>query len=320
MLLIRGGNMNIRNFSVKRKLVLSTFSVLILGLMVIYLNINISKPITPLNIPLPGEASEEKDFEYEIADLQQFSGQVEVYKLNSRNIDKKGFKDIAKKLSLNPSDEQIKTGEKTITYSEGDKLLLVEPTGRWIYSIRNNLDLNRKGKIKLLSDNEAKKVAKDFLESKGFLPSEFFISNVRDGLVNQYSDGTEEAVNKQVVFHRKINGKEVLGVSRIVVQVGENGIIEGVSSVYNNYSFYTKKDLKDVYKAMDELKKNKGLENFEQGKKIKKVKVNKVELVYFEQPNIFDQPYLYPVYKFTGKGIDEKGNEVNYSGIIEAIE
>lgn len=301
-------------------LIISFTSLIIIGLFY-FTKSNVAN-VPHLEFALQGESSPEKNFPYELKIDTTFTGKGDIYKLKSKNINNIKFKELANKFSLFPSDNEIIYDQFSgFMYNKDNKYISVEESGRLIYSIENPVDLNKKGKIKLLSDSEVKKIAKEFLADRGLLPSDFYIDSVGEGLVCEYADGTKDIVNKQVTFHRKINGKEVLGVSRIQIDVGENGQVERVAIIYNDYEPYTKKDLKPIKQAIEELKNDKGLENFEKGLHPQKCIIDKVELVYFEQPDVNSpQSFIYPVYKFTGKTIDNQQNEADYTGIIEATE
>ncbi|GEM_PF-5198718 len=276
-----------------------------------------------LNFAKLGEEAPTKNFDYEYDKNISFTGDCEVFKLVSKDIDKEKFKELAKKFSINIDDvAKILYNDTSKNFYFGTEIsyLSVEKSGKLIYSLNRKSDPTKKGKFKPLSDNEAIKAAKDFLKSNGLLPNEFYVSSVVDGLVSEYADGTKDLENRQVIFHRKVNSKEVLGVSRIQVDVGENGLIERVASLYSDIEPYTKYKLIDINTAVDSLKKDKGLEIFNSGKQPKKCKINKIELTYFENSNVKDNSYLYPVYKFTGQTIDEDGKEAEYTGIIQAVE
>lgn len=277
--------------------------------------------IPPLKFSLPGESGPVKNFKYEATNVSEFTGEINVYRLVSKNIDRTKFQEIAKKFFTNYTDDKhVSDPKHGYSYKEGDRYISVENGGRLIYSVENDIDLSRKGLIPLPSDKETAAIATDFLQQRGLLPHDFFLFSVSDGLVTVYPDLSRDVVNKQVIYHRKVNGKEVLGVSRIQVDVGEGGIVERVAILYHDIEPFTQKSLKAVNMALEDLKNGKGLEHFGKGLQPKKCLIDKIELSYFEQPVIADQPYLYPVYKATGKILDENGVEAEYVGIVEAIQ
>jgi len=277
--------------------------------------------IPPLKFSLPGEPGPVKNFPYEARNVGEFTGEVDLYRLVPKRIDKAKFHDIAKKFFINATGEKyVYDSKHGYSYKEGNRYISVEDGGRLIYSIENDIELSRKDLISLPSDKEAAAIATDFLQQRGLLPQNFYLSSVVEGLVTVYSDLSRDVINKQVIYHRKINGKEVLGVSRIQVDVGEDGMIERVAILYHDIEPYAKKSFKPVTMALEDLKNEKGLEHFGKGLQPKKCQIDKIELSYFEQPEIANQPYLYPVYKATGKIFDEKGDEAEYVGIVEATQ
>jgi hypothetical protein len=270
-----------------------------------------------------GEEPPNKNFQYEYDKNISFNGDIEVFKLVSRNIDKAKFKDLAKKFSMTIDDDNKivhDSNTKSFYFGTDKNYLSVEEGGRFIYALNKNTDLNKKGKFKLPTDSDVSKIAKDFLEKNGLLPNDFFVSSVTNGLVAEYADGTRNVESKQVVFQRKVKGKEVLGVSRIQVDMGENGIIERIASSYRDTVAYTNGKFINIDKAVENLKNNRGLEVFKGGRQPEKCKIKKIEVAYFENPHSDTELYLYPVYKLIGETIDENGKVDEYTGIIQAIE
>lgn len=271
------------------------------------------KNLPSLKFSQPAEPLPEKNFSYELNTNISFAGKFNVYKLVDKKINKNQFIELSNKLEIFPSEKNILYNKETHTYSYKTETysFAAQQKGIFTYSINKNSNKDKSAKIAPFSDEDTEKAAKDYLSKLNLLPEGSFISSIS---TNPSAD------NKIVVFNVKTNDKPILGAVKIEVFVGTEGKIQGLSSHVSNYALLGKKDLRNVQVAINDLKSNKGFEYFKNGVKPVKCCIDKVELCYFEDSNIEDQPYLYPVYKMTGFTFDDKGTKYEYTGIVQAIE
>jgi hypothetical protein len=265
----------------------------------------------------PGPAQQ---FEYELKNISRLSESMLVYKFASKKIDSEEFKRIARKFSMNPKDGEYKyTPYFGYFFRDSSGSIRVGEDGRIQYLRKNASGTIGNIKIKLPTDNEAKTIAEKFLADRGLLPPEFSNVSVREGTVSVRSGDFRRIVeNKLVGFQRTVDGKKVLGVSRIMVYIGDRGIIEKVFCLYRDLEPYRTMGLKTVKKALKDMKAGKGLVRFDVGISPIKCVIESIELAYFEKPDSHEQPYLYPVYSVTGKVIGSKGNTSQFIGVISA--
>jgi hypothetical protein len=161
--------------------------------------------IPPLTFSLPGEPAPQRGFTYELkASVLKNEEDIDVYKLISKNVNKSKFKEIAGKLSFVLDEAKITfSKENGYMYRDGDAYINVEENGRLIYSSGKD-SIDKKQNHILPSDEEAERIAKNYLQDKGLLPKEFFVASVAEGLVQEFGNGVKDVITKQVTFHRYV--------------------------------------------------------------------------------------------------------------------
>lgn len=142
----------------------------------------------------------------------------------------------------------------------------------------------------------------------------------RDGLEfvgvgrNMVSD---QVVCKVVLFGQRINGALVAGASSIQVSVGEAGRIAGVINGMRPIAPYKVLELRPVAQALDEIERGECRSNMPDN--ATSASLDAVELAYFESSDpLTDQPYLQPVYRFTGKATTPSG-ETDFTAVAPAL-
>lgn len=111
----------------------------------------------------------------------------------------------------------------------------------------------------------------------------------------------------------------VYGISRIIISVGHEGEIIGISKYYKDYEEYEKVKLKDPKKAFEELKSGGGSNNIDPD--AIKAKINRIHLGYWEDGgSIKEQPHLQPVWVFEGESINANNEISKFDVVIPAIE
>jgi len=280
------------------------------------------KNLPPLKFAKSTDPIPNKTFPYELNVEVSFSGELDIYMLINKEISKEDFKELVSKFEMSPIDNNYSYSKDTYTYNRKNnyETITAEQKGIFTYSVNQNTNSSNKKKVKLLTDTDAEKFARDYLTNANLLPDDFYVSSISDGLISTLADGTKEIQNRKVVFNKKIRDKLVIGECKIVVYVGEEGLVEGVYSHYKDLRSCGKKQIKNIQAALEDLNANRGLESFTKGVQPVKCVVEKVELCYYEGSEIDNQPYLYPVYKMTGYTLDEKGNKYAYTGLVQAVE
>ncbi|ADQ39634.1 hypothetical protein Calkr_0056 [Caldicellulosiruptor acetigenus I77R1B] len=314
--------MNIRNFKENKKTMLVFLSILCLIVisLAIYSVLNFNREFPPLKIPMPGQ--ETPNIDYKItAKFNNLPTEAMVYKFKKpQNID---FYSIAKKFGLNGKAEYYPETKTYVIKEEVDGKVKYSftyevETGRWEYINEEEMYLNY-NPVNVPSDEEAKKIAIEFLKKEGFYNDRFSYCTVveassGDKLTNDY-----KVLYKDVYFYPSINGKPVYGVSRIVVSVGSNGKIIGVRKWYKDIEEYKKVKLISAEKALEKIKKREASNNI--NPRAKSATINKVFLAYWEDAGtIEEQPYLQPVWVFCGEAITEDGSRDTFDAVVPAIE
>lgn len=235
--------MKLKYITVRRniKIYLLSFVIILIVFVMSYILYTNSNKIPALNIPMPGQEIPQVDYKV-TAKFENFPTEVMVYKFKKpQNVD---FYSIAKKFGLSG---KVQYDLKTKTYKIKEEIngklkysfTYEEETGRWEYVDEEEMYLND-NPTNIPSDDEAKRIATEFLKKEGLFNENFTYSKVvpvssGDKLTNDY-----KVRYKDVYFYPSINGKPVYGVSRIVVSVGDNGKIIGVLKWYKDFEEYKK--------------------------------------------------------------------------------
>jgi|GEM_PF-981988 len=258
----------------------------------------------------------------ESMDSSELPEKQQVYKFKKFNIT---LEDARKKAAqFDPSFEKAapKQNAQLNSYSFENETVLVEiekDTGKMYYQDKTYPSEVAKN---IPSDEEAVASAEEFLEKFGWLPETFEPAGVTantivPGDVNSETEAGDYVSTKTVHFYQKIDQLPVLGVSRIMVEVGDNGQIVSARKYHKEVGAFTSYGLKSVREAAQDLQTSKGVHNISED--AKNVVLDKVELAYYEDPASLDQQtYLQPVYVFEGTYYYE-GKKVSFSGVVPAV-
>jgi hypothetical protein len=275
-----------------------------------------------LFIPSPGQGVADKvDFQV-TAKADKLPSEALVYKFKKINYTKDEVQGMATKLGMKGN---AREQSDSLIVQDGDKLLEVEKnSGKILYLNRTHMDQKTvDGQAKQIpTDEQAIQYATEFLKQMNWLPENFQVRGVTEnreiaGNLNPETDkGT--VLSKTVHLYKHVNGKPVLGVSRITVEVGHQGEIEAVRKYHKEQEDFQKYKLKSMDQAVQELKDKKGMINIEEG--ASDSVLDQVELTYWEDAGSIDeQPYLQPVYFFKGK-YKLNGKEATFSGVVPAVD
>ena len=249
------------------------------------------------------------------------------------NLDSQGFSEKVYPLYLKPKNKEeqverlkkifdLSTSQKTdmgevITFHNENSSLDINENGTFSYSRKN---INNSKAI-TLSDKDCISIAEKFLKDNKLLPNSFFENGVAHETKTSVKDPTDTTiVKKDIYFNRKIDGKKVYGISRIIVSIGTDAQIDSVYSLYRDIDGYPASiKVKSFQEAFNDLKQLKGTVRVGEGAKT--VTIKKVELVYWEDSTPYsEQSHIQPVYHFTGEAIDDQGNkDETFEAFIPAI-
>jgi len=157
---------------------------------------------------------------------------------------------------------------------------------------------------KLPEEEDAKKIAVDFLNTNGLMPKDAkFDKIVIDKIIQANKDPETGKISEeefpqyiQVIFKRVIDNIPVDGPGeKLKVYIGDNGKIIGVYKCWRTYKPYAETKIISPSEALKNLKER-GIYGVKVGKN---VKVIDMYLSYYAQPAVDKQDYLQPVYVFT---------------------
>lgn len=223
----------------------------------------------------------------------------------------------AKKLALNfgvDGSVAYQENTKNFVISNGNKIFEVnKDTGFFSYADNDklhNIDIQKN----IPDDEKVKLIAADFLKEKGLLPGRFSNVKVVSQTTGSELQGDLRTISKDVWFYPVIDGKQVYGISRIIITVGNEGEIEGVNKYHRDFEFHAEAPLKSVQTAFDEVKNGKASNSIPP--KATEASIVGVEIGYWEDP---DATYLQPVYVFVGETkID--GKLEKFDAVVPAVE
>lgn len=247
-----------------------------------------------------------------------------IYKFIEKDIAKDDVMEQAKLLGLSQASIKENSVLNSYIVEDDEKHLEIEKgSGKLVFINKNKTDdVNINGQAKNIpSDDEAIRYATEFLKKMKWLPDTFEPSGVTKNTIipgDMNSETTDGFVaSKTVHFYQKIDNEPVLGVSRIMVEVGHNGEIDVVKKYHKEIEPFKAYDLKTVEQAVNDFKSNKSVHDISEGGE--EITIENITLGYYEDPGkTNEQPYLQPVYVLTGK-YDLEGKELKFSGVVPAV-
>ncbi len=198
-------------------------------------------------------------------------------------------------------------------YTVGNYFVNIYSDGTWMFSLINKPATSSKLSM---SDEEAIDIAVRFVEENGLWPdvSKYAQAVNQTGLLD---DGEEGVCMKSVYIYPDIDGRTVLGIYRICVDVSLDGEILEVFCLANPTGASTEVKLKsraDI--AADILSKN---YNGDLCKIKSGAKIVSCDLIYYADGYMHDgKTYAFPVYCLDVEGKDSSGETVRSSILIDA--
>lgn len=298
-----------------------SFIILALALVGLEMQKNSHANLTRINFPvnggeLPSDVNYSLDPSMTFSDEKIKPGSPESndYVFPFSNLSASDDKITKLKKLFNLESSKKRSRDATICENEAH-FLRINDDGTYVYHNKNRDDNTNM----LLSDEITKKMAKDFLTRNNLLPSGFFENGVANETVTSaLNPKNSKILRKEVYFNRKINGKPVYGISRIIVAINQTGDIDSVYSAYKDYSKEETVKIVPFDQALQNIKNHKGLINMSET--TKNVMIKKVELAYWEDssPNS-KQTHIQPVYRFFGESENIKGEKGIFEGIVAAV-
>lgn len=225
---------------------------------------------------------------------------------------------------FNLNDSSEKSSENNITWiSNNTDSLEINPSGVFAYQVKNDQADSEKKEV-LLADEQYKQIATKFLKDKNLYPKDVEISSGLGKTTLQPANDLSQVkvIEKIVSFNRFKDGRLVHGNSRISVTLDSDGNIIKVFYDYrdiNDKVAKKKVSLKNIDLAFKDVHSGNAYISVDEN--AKEVKIHKVDLVYWEDSTpLSTNNYLLPVYKFSGKSIDNYGKEKDYTAIVNALD
>jgi hypothetical protein len=244
---------------------------------------------------------------------------VPIYRFVVVNNTEKDFQKLANRLGMKGKIEKSGNSlQPRFTIRENKKNLLLETnTGMWSYGNQTSPSIPVT-KDRAIADIEVGKIATNYLRKNGWLPDDFRFKSVGVRTESGNSPSSVKVLQKTAYFYRQIRGNSVYCVSRILVDVGNQGQILGVDNYYKNIVPAGTVRLQNVRTAFNLLRNNKGTITLGESE-IKTAQVKDVKIIYWEDAgSIKEQPFLQPVYVFEAEAKTKEGIK-KFEGIVSAL-
>ena len=273
-------------------------------------------------------ASEEpflrKDISFDISEAKSSSlnKSIKIYSAKPLTVDNNYKEKVLSAFKFQNYNSDVDESGVT-NYSLGNKQLSIYPNG--VFTFETTYDTDRKDFQFKMTNEDVGQYAKQFLTSQGLLPNGFVLTDKfgEQGVVFE-ENGIEQTVvtAKGASFQRVIDGIEVIGTSKILVMLNTDGVCS-VSSVYSQIGEATEIKLIDMNEALRRAKTNDSLLTWElnklKGDKVEAV-VDRVKIVYYDNPLDKNATHIQPCYYFEGIATDEMNNTSNFSIVVPALE
>lgn len=279
-----------------------------------------TKAITPAAFAQPGEETD-NNFKEVICsvfwDEIGFGETLPVYKILPREANQQALLD---EFGFTTGYEETKAETSTL-FSQGSQKLTLYSFGSFSFQKERNLSDPEE---LTMSDELIFAEADDYLKKNFPLPQDFKREpDIKKTTVTNLSTDEKVVVGKAVQYERVINGCRMIGNTRIRVQYDKDGI-SSVVSLYNNYEQDVSLPALRPKEAFDKIFSPEALfvadpmpDGFGRERSLC---IDKVELVYYDDPTNPDLTHIQPCYRFSGVIQDENGNRVNCYAVVLALE
>ena len=293
----------------KKKLIVPSLLVTVLAIYAL-----VQKPIPELRFPQAGQ--EVPAIHYDLrAATSGLAASAKVYRFTSVTVTADTVKLLGAKLTMKG---EPKESRDRFVLTDGNKYLEIEKdSGKTIYMDQAKL-FNQTTPPKVVpDDNQSVVIAQTFTQSLGLLEPGFVLSGVTSDTVNQGPLSQPAVIGKTVHFYRTVDGVQVNGVSRVMVNIGNNGEVEGFKKLYKKIELAGEKPLRPIADAFNDVKTGKGTTDI--SPEAVSAEVTSTNVAYWEDPGtISEQPYLQPVYVFSGQAL-VAGKSVPFVSVVKAL-
>lgn len=221
---------------------------------------------------------------------------------------------IERCLGVDLSTAEKSTYELGTIYTVPNYQVEIDYDGYWFYEMTNYPPF-RAGLS--MSDNEAIDIAKSFVEEKALWSGGVDNIQVADQ-TGMLDNGTEGLKIKTVYLYPNVDGKTVLGVYRISIDINLEGEILSVYYLVNPIGNSSEAALKSRAEVAANVQNEDYSASFTSN--LTNAKINDCELGYYADGVEHNgKTYLFPVYIMTGEGTNANGEKETFDIIIDAL-
>jgi hypothetical protein len=304
----------------KRKIILVsviTIVLVIAGCKSSFKSDNNDLVLKPIIMPGSGETNELHESKFLFKDNVAFEKKNFVYKFKKEIVDENFAKNVSKRFIFNDSNIP-KSNEDAFTFDDDKRVLRIEKnTGMWSFNDLLKSHSAPKDKLNISDDAKVIEVAKTVLNKYGLNAEDFNKPTVTNQTEEKANETTKKILAKDVYFYKKINGKPILGTSRVIVTIGNNDEVYSISKYFRDVEekpFEIKLKSKDT--ILTEIKENKGIVNYNgKNKTPKEIELNSLEVSYWDDGA---NDFLQPVYVVKGTNKDDSNDKLE--AYIQAVE
>jgi hypothetical protein len=240
-----------------------------------------------------------------------------VYKTESPGVSRDLFDKYAKIFNVTGT---FREGKNGMSVQTEDLVYSVEKSaisGRVIYNVANRPNDILDSQDKLPTDEEAVRIASQFLKSNNLYPDgAYFRTTDRHYEKSADENGNEilHAGQIEVWFGRKLNNLDVWG-TQLSVDIGGNGDIIGYYANWREYAPAGEYPIKSPESAFEELKQT----GIRTGSGDASISITEAVLAYRTKAGAYDEDYLEPIWVFSGTASSGKGEPQPVSKFIPAL-
>ena len=154
----------------------------------------------------------------------------------------------------------------------------------------------------LPSEEEAVRIAEEFIESNGGMPDDAVFRGVNTGYWTHYRGN--EIVEKipeivHVGYYRVFNGMSMVGGDGMGVYIGNNGTIIGFLKTWRELEYAGEREILNASEAVERLQRGETI--YQLGGPLSTIEINRMELGYYSAMPRVKQEFYEPVWIFRGK-------------------
>ncbi len=176
----------------------------------------------------------------------------------------------------------------------------------------------------LPSEEEAKRIAVEYLSSRDLLPEDAVIKSV--GVNQRYGIGKAGVgtivsydLTLAVRFSRNFNGIPIYGHDGLSVIIGNNSEVVGFGMNWRDVEPYRNVTIKTPEEAYEELIAGKSRVQPPLETILDQVTINEISIGYWMEPGFKKQEYVLPVYVFKGTCTDFGGRKTSFRDFVSAV-